>query len=207
MGNCCGGSDFPTASGQPLGGKPYTPPNTAPPANGMTPDDEQRRQVARAAAEERARQNAVRGTQRYTYVYLVFFFLLNFYDLVFPCRLVCLVAHLSSVICFACFACSPKRKPAVNNSVDLGGKSGPDISVSLSCCSCPSILLHYISTLSVLMCFDFALYYYIWSFLVAGRRIGLKPCAKLIDVMLAVPSPLFSLFPFLYMNKLCLMLI
>lgn len=39
-----------------------------PPTNVMTPNEQDRRETARKAAEERARQNSVRGTQRYQYV-------------------------------------------------------------------------------------------------------------------------------------------
>lgn len=69
MGNsCCGGGDFP----EPRGGdgqerKRYAG-GAAPAVNAMTPDEDERREQARKAAEERARQNAVRGTQRYKYV-------------------------------------------------------------------------------------------------------------------------------------------
>lgn len=62
MGNaCCGGEDVDVKAQKTIRG-------SAPPPKVMTPNEEDRREQARAAAEERARKNAVRGTQRYTYV-------------------------------------------------------------------------------------------------------------------------------------------
>lgn len=75
MGNCCGG----TFAGAPrLEGdgstKAHTVSGMPPPHKMMTPDENERRRQARIAAEERARKNAVRGTQRYTYVCRILFF-------------------------------------------------------------------------------------------------------------------------------------
>lgn len=63
MGNlCCGEDDVPhkRAKQSVSGG--------APPSNVMTPTASQRREQALQAAEERARKDAVRGTQRTRYV-------------------------------------------------------------------------------------------------------------------------------------------
>lgn len=68
MGNsCCGGTDVEPKPQRSIAGAP-------PPANVMTPSQDARREQARLAAEERARQGAVRGTQRYQYVTSMPFF-------------------------------------------------------------------------------------------------------------------------------------
>ena len=62
MGNlCCAEDDFEAGKKETLSGAP-------PPRKVMTPDEDQRREQARIAAEERLRKDAVRGTQRYQYV-------------------------------------------------------------------------------------------------------------------------------------------
>lgn len=67
MGNCCGGDDYP-GTGQYAASENHTSSGVPPPPKMMTPDEDKRREQTLKAAEERARQNAVRGTQRYTYV-------------------------------------------------------------------------------------------------------------------------------------------
>lgn len=58
MGNsCCGGEEYEAKSPRSISGGP-------PPPKVMTPAQDERREAARMAAEERARQGAVRGTQR-----------------------------------------------------------------------------------------------------------------------------------------------
>ena len=64
MGNLCCGEDEYTRSKHP------TIRNGPPAPKVMTPTEAERRETARVAAEERARKNAVRGTQRYTYVFI-----------------------------------------------------------------------------------------------------------------------------------------
>lgn len=60
MGNlCCGEEDYDARAPQTSSGVP-------PPRKVMTPGNDERRAQALVAAEERARQNAVRGTQRTT---------------------------------------------------------------------------------------------------------------------------------------------
>lgn len=64
MGNCFGTTlDEPDSA---AGAKPKRAMEGPPAPHAMTPQDIERRELARKAAEERARQNAVRGTQRQT---------------------------------------------------------------------------------------------------------------------------------------------
>lgn len=58
MGNtCCGGNEYEAKNHRSISGNP-------PPPKVMTPAQDELREQARAAAEERARVNAVRGTHR-----------------------------------------------------------------------------------------------------------------------------------------------
>lgn len=153
MGNCFGTSEtkdsgYGTSSGGAT--KRYASSSggggVAPPSKVMTPSEDQRREQARIAAEERARKNAVRGTQRTTYVYQYLPFPTSSGSIQpFMAYHPMLTLQYFSHLCFFVYCCGyyhcfsacrhryhrrPKSKPKPVETQGFG-KGGPDIAVRL----------------------------------------------------------------------------